>query len=118
MIDTGYLFSRDDKRIFVNTSLGCTGKCSYCYLSKIVYNNESIVSKIKTSEELIEEIENYGISKDTLITLGCFSECWDDSNKPATIKLIKYFLQRGNQIQLSTKKEISLREAIKFEYFI
>lgn len=25
MIDTGYLFSREDKRIFVNTCLGCTG---------------------------------------------------------------------------------------------
>lgn len=115
MIDTGYLFSRDDKRIFVNTCLGCTGKCSYCYLSKMGYDNESIVSKIKTSEELIGEIENYGISTDTLITLGCFSECWDDNNKPETIKLIKYFLQRGNQIQLSTKKEVTIQEARQFE---
>ena len=39
MIDTGYLYSKDDKRIFVNTCLGCTGKCSYCYLGKIGYDN-------------------------------------------------------------------------------
>lgn len=57
MIDTGYLFSKDDKRIFVNTCLGCIGKCSYCYLSKIGYDNKSIVSKVKKAEELIEEIE-------------------------------------------------------------
>lgn len=57
MIDTGYLFSKDDKRILVNTCLGCTGKCSYCYLSKIGYDNKSIVSKVKKAEKLIEEIE-------------------------------------------------------------
>jgi DNA repair photolyase len=58
VIDTGYLFSRDDKRIFVNTCLGCTGNCSYCYLSKMGYDNKNIVSKIKKAEELIEEIEH------------------------------------------------------------
>lgn len=57
MIDTGYLFSKDDKRIFVNTCLGCTGKCSYCYLSKMGYDNKYIVSKVKKAEELIKEIE-------------------------------------------------------------
>ena len=118
MIDTGYLYSKDDKRIFVNTCLGCTGKCSYCYLGKIGYDNSSIVGAVRKAEELIKEIEQLGISSDTLITLGCFSECWDDSNKPETIKLIKYFLQKGNQIQLSTKKEISVEEAREFESLI
>ena len=96
MIDTGYLCSKDNKRIFVNTCLGCTGKCLYCYLGKIGYDNSSIVGEVRRAEKLIEEIELAGISRDTLITLGCFSECWDDNNKPETIKLIKYFLQKGN----------------------
>lgn len=118
MIDTGYLYSKDDKRIFVNTCLGCTGKCSYCYLGKIGYDNSSIVGEVRRAEELIEEIEQVGISRDTLITLGCFSECWDDNDKPETIKLIKYFLQKGNQIQISTKKEINVEEVREFESLI
>lgn len=118
MIDTGYLYSKDDKRIFVNTCLGCTGKCEYCYLGKMGYDNSSIVGKVRKAEELIEEIERAGISRDTLITLGCFSEWWDDNNKPETIKLIKNFLKKGNQIQLSTKKKISVEEAREFENLI
>ena len=53
-----------------------------------------------------------------MITLGCFSECWDNNNKPETIKLIHYFLKRGNQIQLSTKKEISTEEMNQFQNII
>ena len=118
MIDTGYLYSKDNRRIFINTCLGCTGKCSYCYLGKMGYDNSSIVGKVKKAEELIEEIEQAGISRDTLITLGCFSECWDNNNKTETIKLIKYFLQKGNQIQLSTKKKICIEEAKEFQNLI
>lgn len=111
MINTGYLYSKDNKRIFINTCLGCTGECSYCYLGKMGYDNRKIISEIKKAEDLIDEIERKGlISRDTLITLGCFSECWDDNNKPQTIKLIEYFLKRGNQIQLSTKKKITVEE--------
>lgn len=115
MIDTGYLYLKNDKRIFINTCLGCTGKCSYCYLGKMGYDNSNIVSEVKKAEDLIKELEDkMQISKDALITLGCFSECWDNNNKEQTIKLIKYFLQKGNQIQLSTKKEITVEDAKQF----
>lgn len=53
-----------------------------------------------------------------MITLGCFSECWDNNNKSETIKLIQYFLERENQIQLSTKKEITIEEMKQFKNFI
>ena len=47
MIDTGYLFSKDSSRIFINTCLGCTGQCTYCYLGKMCYDNKRTVSPVK-----------------------------------------------------------------------
>ncbi|MCI9233161.1 MAG: methyltransferase domain-containing protein [Bacilli bacterium] len=108
MIDTGYLYSDDKSRLFINTSLGCTGGCAYCYLPKLGYSNNKVCSKTLTSDEILIEIEksNFELTKDTLISFGCFSECWDNTNINHTKKLIEYFLKNGNQIQLSTKKEI------------
>lgn len=108
-IDTGFLFANNEERLFVNTCLGCLGKCSYCYLSKIGYSHKKEALKRMSSSDIIEYLEssNYDLSSDTLITFGCFSECFDKDNKKDTIDLVKYFLSRGNQVQLSTKAYIS-----------
>ncbi len=108
MIDNGYLFTKDNKRLFINTSLGCSGKCLYCYLPKLGYGNKDNNYKTISANKILEMIEKkiLNLSKDTLITLGCFSECWDDHNKNETLKIIEYFLKKGNQVQLSTKKKI------------
>lgn len=108
MLDNGYLYAINNKRIFINVSIGCRGNCSYCYLPKIGYSNKEIVKSTKTAEEIIETINssNINFNKNTLITIGCYSECFDDFNKEETIKIIKYFLNKGNQVQVSTKKEI------------
>lgn len=118
MINTGYLYTKDKKRIFVNTCLGCNGQCVYCYLPKMGYDNKNVSLDVKKAEDLISQIEALGITKDTLITLGCFSECWDDNNKPETRKLLEYFLKRGNQIQLSTKKEIKPEEIEQYKELV
>lgn len=112
MLDIGYLYANDENRLFINTCLGCIGECSYCYLSQIGYSNKKKLTKIMSAEEIIAFLEeaNYNLSMNTLITFGCFSECWDETNKPETIKLIKYFLSKGNQVQLSTKKQIYREE--------
>ena len=112
MIDNGYLYANDENRLFINTCLGCIGECSYCYLPKMGYSNKEKLNKIMSAEEMISFLKeaNYNLSTNTLITLGCFSECWDEKNKPETIKLIKYFLSKGNQVQLSTKRQISKEE--------
>lgn len=106
MIDNGYIFAKDNTRVFINPSLGCSGECSYCYLPKVGYKNNSTNYKTISSQKIINQIEKseLNINKDTLITLGCYCECWDDYNKKETIDIIKYFLEKGNQIQLSTKK--------------
>lgn len=112
MIDNGYIYAIDNKRIFINTTLGCKGQCTYCYLPKIGYSSKKI--QTISAKEVIQCIEksNIKLNKKTLITLGCYSECWDNHNKKETIDLIKHFLKKGNQIQLSTKKQI-LEEEIK-----
>ena len=114
MIDNGYLFARDNKRIFINTSLGCAGQCAYCYLPKMGYSNSSYNYKTISAQRIIDFIEQnrLDINQETLITIGCYSECWDEYNKNETINLIKYFLKKGNQVQLSTKKQIKKEEII------
>ena len=115
MIDNGYLFSKDDKRIFINTSMRCNGQCSYCYLPQLGYSNSDSNINTKSAEEIIKMIEQLPkLTQDTLITIGCFSECWDKYNKLETLKLISYFLKKGNQVQLSTKKKINLNDIKEF----
>ena len=112
MLDIGYLYAKDSTRLFVNTSLGCSGACSYCYLPKLNYLNNHPVTKVLSKDEIINLIKenNYPLLPSTLITIGCFSECFDSQNKPSTIELIKYFLKNGNQVQLSTKQYISYND--------
>lgn len=122
MIDTGYLFSNEPDRLFINTSLGCTANCSYCYLPILKYSKGKKLDTYITASEIIEQIKLYDGFKEgkdgTLISFGCYSECWDEQNKPQTIELIKYFLEKGNQIQLSTKKYIDYKDLININNFI
>lgn len=108
MIDNGYLFAKDEKRLFINTSLGCMGRCKYCYLSNMGIDK----IKRKNSKEVLECLDSsdYKYTSDTLITLGCFSECFDEVNKKETIKIIKHFLSNGNQVQVSTKRYVSFED--------
>lgn len=108
MIDNGYLYASDEKRLFINTSLGCSSGCKFCYLSKLGI----LDIKSKSWEEVLELLNNsdYKYNEDTLITIGCFSECFDEINKKETIKILKYFLSRGNQVQLATKRCITYDE--------
>lgn len=122
MIDTGYLFSNSAERLFVNTSLGCTANCSYCYLPNLNYSKGKKLDTYITAEELIKQIETYKDfkpgRKGTLVSFGCYSECWDERNKLQTIKLIKYFLEKGNQIQFATKKYVDYKDLIDINEFI
>ena len=57
MIDNGYLFAKDNKRLFINTSLGCSGECLYCYLPKLGYGNKDNNYKTISANDVIEMIE-------------------------------------------------------------
>ena len=101
----------DKNRIFINTALGCNSKCSYCYLPDIGIDNQVKYFKAKYIIKQIEKMEQFQRGKDgTIISIGCYSECWDIKNKDETIKLVKYFIDTGNYVQLATKKEITYDE--------
>lgn len=112
MFNNGFIFTKDCNRIFINTSLGCASKCDYCYLPKMGYNNGSGNFEKISAQYILDciKLNKIHINKKTLISIGCYSECWDDYNKKETINLIKHFLKKGNQIQLSTKREIKKEE--------
>ncbi|UOW68216.1 radical SAM protein [Paraclostridium bifermentans] len=97
----------DKNRIFINTALGCNSKCSYCYLTDIGINGQVQYFKAEDIIKEIEQMEQFQRGKDgTIISIGCYSECWDSNNKYETIKLLKYFINTENYVQLATKKEI------------
>ena len=112
IFNNGFIYTKDSNRIFINTSLGCVGQCEYCYLPKMGYSNSSNNIKTIFAQDILDciKLNKIPINKKTLISIGCYSECWDDYNKKETVSLIKHFLKKGNQIQLSTKKEIKKEE--------
>jgi DNA repair photolyase len=114
-----YLVFENNSRLYVNTSLGCTGGCSYCYLPKIGLSNKIVNDKHLSAKEVMEKVEKeFNIKDDILISFGCFSECWDKGNKETTKNLIKYFLDKGNQVQMSTKREVKLNDMKNIEKHI
>ncbi len=102
--------SGDKNRIFINSRIGCSLKCTYCYLPLLKLEDTGA----KTADEIISLVELFddfrkGIDG-TIVSLGCYSECWDSANKETTKKLIEFFLRQGNPVQLATKKQIFIYE--------
>ncbi|MEC9038606.1 MAG: hypothetical protein VX787_03610 [Pseudomonadota bacterium] len=101
----------DRKRIFVNTALGCNSSCSYCYLPVEGYKTGALPKVNVSLEEAINLIESTGLyvqgKYGTIISIGCFSECWDSNNRPKTRGLISWALKNGNPVQMATKRVVT-----------
>ena len=97
-------------RIFVNTEIGCKASCQYCYMPSILGNagiQHITASKVIEEVKNIERIGIYVPGRDnTIISMGCYSECLYQSNIDDTIELIKYFAKKDNYIQMVTKQSI------------
>ena len=59
MINTGYLFSTEKERLFINTSLGCTANCAYCYLPTLKYSKGKKLDNYVTAEKILKDLGNY-----------------------------------------------------------
>jgi DNA repair photolyase len=104
----------DKKRIFVNPALGCPSECSYCYLPLKGIPVGERISNPRNSEQIIDAVLSSGIyvpkKAGSVISIGCFTECWDSSTKDITIELIKYFLGKGNFVQFATKRYVDPKD--------
>lgn len=104
----------DTKRIFVNPALGCPSECSYCYLPLKGIDIGRQINNVLGSEQIINRVLNSGIYEPekagSVISIGCFTECWDSLTKDITIELIKYFLGRGNFVQFATKRFVDPKD--------
>ena len=96
------------QRLFVNSALTCPSWCSYCYLPSLGFEVGKNDALSISAEELILLVENHYLfitgKYGTILSLGCFSECWGSKTKFVTMKIIKYFLKQGNPIQFATKR--------------
>ena len=110
-----YIFG-SSQRLFVNTSLGCNSSCSYCYLPLLHLSIGKKVQNTITFKELLNRILEFKLLKigpeGTIISIGCYSECWDKQNRETTKSLISYFLSKGNPVQFATKRQIDWRELV------
>lgn len=108
--------SGDTSRLFLNLELGCSSSCSYCYLPSegMQLGKRPPRELSRSPEELLHRLQldrRFHPGRDgTVLSIGCFSECWDSATKPKTIELIKGLLAYENRIQFATKREIHLRD--------
>lgn len=108
-----YVYGSKD-RLFINTTLGCRSRCSYCYLPSLNYGLDASNLMIKDSDYIIGLVESRPDfiqgKHGTIVSLGCYSECWDELVRKSTLALIAYFLQKGNPVQFATKRYVASEE--------
>ena len=115
-VQNQYLYGNKE-RLFLNTNIGCHAQCSYCYLPSLnmplgktpinTINVNDLTNALNNHNDFI--IGRHG----TILSLGCYSECWNAANREDTIKLINFLLHYENPIQLATKEYITEDEFCK-----
>lgn len=101
----------DQHRIFINPSLGCDSSCSYCYLGSQGYSTGQRVAPPQSGELLFQELTKLpwfvkGV-QGSVLSIGCYSECWSVANRASTLDFIDLVIPFGNPIQFSTKRAVS-----------
>ena len=98
----------DEERIFVNTDMGCSSHCNYCYLTSLNILKGRKRINAEEAIRLVEDLDYYKPGMNgTIISIGCYSECMAQENIEDTFVVTEYFLKQGNYVQLATKKQIN-----------
>lgn len=114
MILPEHIYGNSD-RLFLNTELGRSSACTYCYLPTegfhIGLEKSDSSHRIEADlliKTLLADPRTVLGADGTLFSIGCFSEAWDPKNRKSTIKIIKELLKFGNPLQLATKRKVGL----------
>jgi DNA repair photolyase len=117
--DSFYLFG-DHKRIFINTNIGCISSCSYCYLPQLGFEIGKKPTNTIPYKKIISSLNSNFIKgkNGTIISFGCFSECWHRNARHKTKELIKFFVSQGNPVQFSTKQYVNWKDIFDIKNLI
>lgn len=106
--------SGTESRVFINPTLGCDSSCSYCYLGTQGLEIGKKTAKPQSVEFLVEALLAFPEFRKgktgTIISIGCYSECWSASNASVTKEFIKKVLGFSNPIQFATKRRVRVSQ--------
>lgn len=109
-----YYVTGSATRIFINPSLGCVAACQYCYLPNLGLQDIISYTTLDAIIRSINEKEKSGgfISgkNGTIVSFGCFTECWNKEVRQITKKAIEFILKKGNLVQIATKECIEEKD--------
>lgn len=109
--------SGNERRVFVNPTLGCDSNCSYCYLGSQGLSIGQKPPPPKSADFLFESLLQFSAfqpgRKGSVISIGCYSECWSGANVEVTKGFIERALPLGNPIQLATKRKVAADQLLK-----
>lgn len=81
------LVSGTQNRIFLNTSIGCDCMCRYCYLPDIGVVGVEYFGHQKVFDELISLPYYKPGPMGSVLSIGCYSECFSPENRQETLSL-------------------------------
>ncbi len=99
-------------RLFISPILGCSGACSYCYLS--LHDYKSPRKNELTVAEILEEAKNnpdFVLGQNgTVVSIGAWGDIFPKGNDDLTlysVNMIKALLAWGNPMQIMSKNSLN-----------
>lgn len=104
-------------RVFVNSSLGCPARCSYCYISDYGYGQKPLLASFSGDElrkHLYDHRHSWQTSDYNIISFGRFSESMCNPYIQKTLEFVRAVASFDMPIQIATKWGVSGEVAEEF----